>query len=221
MSRLECNSQSSRYTRSHRRSLRLSVALGGLNVAIHALAPLVALLRLDRERGDRPRLEPAQRDWLAGLLAVAVGAVVDARQRGVDLGDQLALPVAGAQLDGPVGLRGGAVGEIRMILVLGLEMRQRLLGLLEDVLSPDQSASAEVLALPLAHERLFVGRPVVLLVQDRDHGVAVPVLQSRAIFLFFRRHRSPRTDLRNFECDLPGKPLLARRAYIAEARDGQ
>ena len=46
--------------------------------------------------------------------------------RGVDLGDQLALAVAGAQLDGAVGLRGGAVGEIGMVLVLVLEVLQRL-----------------------------------------------------------------------------------------------
>ncbi len=33
------------------------------------------------------------------------------RERGVDLGDQLALAIAGAQLDGPVGLARGAVRE--------------------------------------------------------------------------------------------------------------
>jgi len=43
---------------------------------------------------------PLERDRLAGLLAIAVGVVVDALQRGVDLGDQLALAVAGAQFDG-------------------------------------------------------------------------------------------------------------------------
>jgi hypothetical protein len=90
----------------------------------------VALLRLDRERRDRARLEPLQRDRLAGLLAVAVGAVLDALDRGVDLGDQLALPVAGAQLDRAVGLRGGAVGQIRVVLVLVLQVLQRVARLL-------------------------------------------------------------------------------------------
>src|SRR5580658_5813898 len=107
-----------------------------LIVAVDALAALVALLGLDRQRRDRPRLEPLDRDRLAGLFAIAVGAVLDARQGRVDLGDQLALPVAGAQLDSPVGLRGGAVGKVGMILALILEMLQRLLGLLEDVLAP-------------------------------------------------------------------------------------
>ena len=64
----------------------------------------MALLRLYRQRRDRAGFEAAQRDRLAGLLAVAVGAVVDAAKRLVDLGDQLALAVARAQLDGTVGL---------------------------------------------------------------------------------------------------------------------
>ena len=43
----------------------------------------MALLRLDRERRDRARLQPLQRDRLAGLLAIAVGAVVDALKLGL------------------------------------------------------------------------------------------------------------------------------------------
>src|SRR5580658_5009314 len=134
-------------------------AAGRLIVAIDALAAFVALLRLDRQRRDRACFEPLDRDRLAGLLAIAVGAVLDARQRCVDLGDQLALPVAGAQLDGPIGLRGSAVGEVGMILALILEMLQRLLGLLEDVLAPIEQLQAEILPLALVHERLFVGGP--------------------------------------------------------------
>src|SRR5262249_60226021 len=101
-----------------------------------AAAPLVTLLGRDGEGGNRSRLEPLERDRLAGLFAIAVGAVVDAGERLLDLGDQLALPIAGAQLDGAVGLRGGAVGEIGMILILVLQMLQRLLGLLENLFFP-------------------------------------------------------------------------------------
>src|SRR5262245_47856359 len=91
-------------------------------VAVDALAALVALLGLDRQRGDRAGLEPANRDRLAGLLAVSVGSVFDALERGVDLGDQLALAVAGAELDRPIGLRRRAVGEVGVILVLVLKV---------------------------------------------------------------------------------------------------
>ena len=68
-------------------------------VAIDPLAPLVALLGLDGKRRNRPCLQAAERNRLAGLLAVTISAVVDPLQRRVDLGDQLALAVAGAQFD--------------------------------------------------------------------------------------------------------------------------
>src|SRR5437660_444556 len=96
-------------------------AIKSLLVAINLFALFVALLGFHRERRDRAGLEPLQRDRLAGLLAIAVGAVLDALQRGVDLGDQLALAVAGAQLDGAVGFRGGAVGQVRVVDVLLLQ----------------------------------------------------------------------------------------------------
>ena len=45
-------------------------------------------------------------------------------QRSVDLGDQLALAVAGAQLEGAVGFRRGAVGEVGLVLALFLQVLQ-------------------------------------------------------------------------------------------------
>ena len=63
-----------------------------------ALAALVALLGFQAEGGDRSGLQTGQADGFAGLLAVAVGVVLDAAQGVVDLGDQLPLAVAGAQL---------------------------------------------------------------------------------------------------------------------------
>src|SRR5258705_4811067 len=89
-------------------------------VLVDVLTPLVPLLRLDRERSDRTCLQPLERDRLAGLFAIAVGAILDAGERLIDLGDQLALAIAGAQLDRPVGLGGCAISEIRVILILVL-----------------------------------------------------------------------------------------------------
>src|SRR4051812_50230595 len=74
---------------------RIAAALT-LFVAVDLLAFLVALLRFHRERRDGPGFEPLQRDRLAGVLAIAVGVVLDTLERGVDLGDQLALAGAGA-----------------------------------------------------------------------------------------------------------------------------
>ena len=115
-----------------------------LFVAVDALAPLVALLRLDAQGGDRPRIEPLQADRLAGLLAIAVGAVVDALEGGVDLGDQLALAVAGAQLERALGLGGRPVGDIGMLLGIVLQMLQRLLGRAEDLVAPVEQLAAEI-----------------------------------------------------------------------------
>src|SRR5687767_14641563 len=95
-------------------------------IAIDPLAPLVALLRLDGERRDRPGVEPAQADGLACFLAIAIGAVVDSLERGIDLGNELALAVAGPKLERPVGFGRGAVGKIGENIVVVLEMRQRL-----------------------------------------------------------------------------------------------
>src|ERR1700730_5896610 len=131
-------------------------------VALYQLATLLPLLRLYRQRRNRPRFEALDRDRLAGLLAVAVGAILDARECLVDLGDQLALAVTGAQFNRPVGLRRSPIGEIRVILILVLEVLEGLLCLLENILSPSKQLLAEILTLAIVHERLFVGRPIGL-----------------------------------------------------------
>src|SRR5262249_9469190 len=131
-------------------------------VAIDPLAPLVTFLRLDRERGDGARLEPLERNRLAGLLAIAVGAVLEAGERRVDLGDQLALAVARPPPDRPVGLRGRAARKVRVIFLLCPEMGPRLFFLFLDLLPPREQLLAEVLPLALIHEGLFVGRSVGL-----------------------------------------------------------
>src|SRR5262249_31042907 len=60
-------------------------------VAVDTLAPLVPLLGFHRQRRNRACLEPAQRNRLAGFLTVAIGTIVNARERLIDLGDQLTL----------------------------------------------------------------------------------------------------------------------------------
>src|SRR5687767_3724287 len=114
------------------RAARVSV------VAHRALEPLVALLRLDAERRDRPRLEPADADGLAGLLAIAVGALFDAAQGRVDLGENLPLAVARAQRDRHVGFERGAVGEVGFVQAFGLERLHRDPRLAQDLVAPEQ-----------------------------------------------------------------------------------
>jgi len=94
--------------------------------------------------------------------------------------------LSGAQLDRPVGLRGGAVGEVGVILILVLEMLQRLLGLFQEFLLPLGQLLAEVFPLALVHERLVLGRTVVLVGQT-----GVPVLAGGALLLILRTHGFP------------------------------
>ena len=82
----------------------------------------MTLLRFDGQRSDGPRIQPLERYRLARLLAKAVRAVLDPAQRRIDLGDQFALTVAGAQFQLALGLGGGAVGQIGMGHGFGLEI---------------------------------------------------------------------------------------------------
>src|SRR5215213_7024018 len=129
-------------------------------------------------RRDRAGFEAAQRDRLAGDLAIAVGAVVDAPDRGIDLGDELALAVARPELDRAVGLGGGAIGEVRVVLALGLKGDQGVLGFAKDLVLPIGQLAPIVLPLPLVHERLFVAWAVSLV--DLDHFSHSWPLQARS-----------------------------------------
>ena len=72
-------------------------------VARNPFLPLVAFLRLKRHCGDWAGTQASKRDWLAGDLAIAIFAFVYPPQSRIDFGNQFALPVAGAQLDTPIG----------------------------------------------------------------------------------------------------------------------
>src|SRR5689334_10386611 len=69
------------------------------------IVALVTVLGLHRQRGDRAGLQALDADRFAGFLAITVGTVIDPVQCSINFGDQLALAVPGAKLDGPVGLR--------------------------------------------------------------------------------------------------------------------
>src|SRR5258705_11505772 len=133
-----------------------------LLVPINLLALLVALLSFHRQRCNWTGFQPLQRNRLAGLLAITVGVVLDALQRGVDLGDQLALAVAGAQFDGAIGFGRGTISEIGMIDVLFLKGLQGDLRFPQDLVLPRQQLGAKIIALAVVHERLFFGGSIIL-----------------------------------------------------------
>jgi hypothetical protein len=95
---------------------------------------LPALLRVEAQRRDRARLEPVEADFLVSLLAEAVAAFLDAFERLVDLGNQLAIAVARAQLEGVLSLARGALGFVADVAYFIAQVVDRLLGFLDQVL---------------------------------------------------------------------------------------
>ena len=90
----------------------------------------MALLRLQRHRRDRAGLQPRERDRLAGHRAITIFALFDAADRRIDLGDQLALAIAGAQFDRPVGLARRAIGQVGLA-----QLKKQKLKLKEEMLA--------------------------------------------------------------------------------------
>src|SRR3546814_4747249 len=86
-------------------------------------------------------------------------AIADAADRRVDLGDQLALAIARAQFDRPVGLARRAIGEIGFAQRIGLKLGDRPLRFTQDRLLPRLKQVTEIILLARVHERLVqIGR---------------------------------------------------------------
>src|SRR5690606_27153975 len=83
-----------------------------LLVARLPLVQLAPLLRFDAEGGDRPRLQAAQPDLLARLLAVSVRSVVYALQREIDLLQQLPLAIPCSKLEIELRFLAGTVVQV-------------------------------------------------------------------------------------------------------------
>jgi hypothetical protein len=142
---------------------------GDLVVPVDPLIALVALLSLQREGRDRASLETLEGNRISGFLAVSVGAVIDAGESRVDLGDQLALAVAGAEFDGPIRFRRGPIGEIGVILIFALQGRESFLSLFENIAFPADEFTPEILPLPFIHEGLVFCRSITLINNDVCH----------------------------------------------------
>src|SRR3569832_250152 len=140
------------------REAGLASGLLVLVVAINLLAPLVPFLRFQRQGGDRPGIEALQRNRLAGLLAEPVRPVFQPADRRVDLGDQLALPVAGAKFELELGFGRRAVGQVGMRNGFGLQVLDRFAAFAKDVFFPGVEFAAEILALPLIHKGFALRR---------------------------------------------------------------
>jgi hypothetical protein len=131
-----------------------------LFVAIDLFAALVHFLGFQAQRGNGAGIETGQADRIAGLLAIAIGAIVNALERGIDLGNQLALAITGAQFQGAVAFRAGTIGHIGMVLAFFLKVFERFAAFAQDIILPRIQLGPEIFALARIHERLVVTGPV-------------------------------------------------------------
>src|SRR5271165_5193562 len=120
-----------------------------------AAAPLPHRLRLGRQRGGGLRLQSAQVNWLPGVLAIAIGAVVEPGQRLLDLAQQglRTLPIDPVKLPifGSTRLVGLIAHTGALIRIGGRRSGQFVLG----VPAQAQQFAAEVFHLQSVHERLL------------------------------------------------------------------
>src|SRR5687768_11506789 len=122
----------------------------------------MALLRLKSHRRHRPSFEPRQRNGIARDFAITIFAFVEAADRGIDLRYQLALTIAGAELDAPVRFARRAVGEVRLAERVDLKLRHGLARFFDDRFLPVLQFPKEVGAMQVAHELVVLARAIAL-----------------------------------------------------------
>ena len=83
-----------------------------------------------------------------------------------DLGNQLALPIPRAQFQRAIGLFAGPVGHVGDIAGAVLQTLDRVTAFGQQFGLPVQQLAAEILELPVVHERLILGRAVIVRQKD-------------------------------------------------------
>ena len=175
-----------------------------LFVAINFFAALVAFLRFDRQGGDRAGIQTLEADRLAGLLAITVGAVVDALHGGVDFGNQLALAVAGAKFNGAVCFGGSTIGKIGMVGTFFGKMTQRFTCFAQDVIFPGIPFRPELWTLSGVLKLFFFRGNIVCkinILTQRDSPEEQPV-QARLYSSRDQAIQAERTSLVIFKSDI-------------------
>lgn len=111
----------------------------------------MTFLRFDRQGRGRARLKPPQTNRLTRLFAETVGAVVYTGDGFVDLGNQLALTIAGPQFQRAVGFRRGPVHQIGVVFRFLLHDRNGFFRPGQDFSLPGDKLFAEIGELTLIH----------------------------------------------------------------------
>src|SRR5258706_16282249 len=126
-------------------------AVAVVPIAVLAFTAFTALLCLETESRHGPCFQALDADFFPGFETVSVAAVFNPLERVVDLADQLAFPVARAQLEAEfLFLRGAVIGR-RTIGGLILPMSDSAIDFHHQVALPAQQDLLEMTQLLLAH----------------------------------------------------------------------
>jgi len=128
---------------------------------MHAFHTFMAFLRLDRHGGDGPRFQTAQRNRLPAFFAIAIGAVFNAFQRLINLVDQFARPVPGAEFQRPVRLDRGAVRKVSFRYAAFRKGRKRLTRFAQQILPPSEQFLPKIFKLEGIHKLLGIRGSVI------------------------------------------------------------
>jgi len=133
-------------------AIAFAIFYGSWRVAVqHAdVGAFASFLGLERQRGSWSRQKPRYADRLSGLFAVAVTAVVDHAQRFLDLLQELALPVPGAQFECVLFFERSPIRRIGRNLVLA-QMLAGIVGIVQQLRSKFEQALSEERQLRLVH----------------------------------------------------------------------
>ncbi len=144
-------------------------------VAVNLLAALVLFLCFERHRRDRTGIEALQADRFAGHFAIAVFTVLDPAQRRIDLGNKLALAVAGAQLKRAVGFFAGAVRHIGDVTGAVLQALDSVTAVFKKIVLPGNQFAPKIFKLALVHKWFVFSRTVIVRQEIfRIHRVLTP-----------------------------------------------
>jgi hypothetical protein len=114
---------------------------------MHPFHAFMALLRFDRHGGNGAGFQAAERNRLSAFLAIAIGAVFDSLKRLINLVDQFARPIPGAEFKCPVRFNRSAICEIRLSNATFGKGGKRLTRFPYKVLPPSEKLLPEIFQL--------------------------------------------------------------------------
>ena len=157
------------------------------SISEHFLFQLAALLGFERQSGRGAGEQTAHPDRLAGFIAVTVVTRINVLDGLLDLLEQLAFAVAGAQLQSMLLFDGGAIGRVRDDHGVFAQMLGGFTGVGQDVLLELHEFATEVGQLHVVHV-LGIGHGDQVGIGQLLDRLGLPVVGEFGVFFGDHRH---------------------------------